>query len=228
MSYIYETRTREWIGYDIKSEAYRHLGIALMISSITTFIMLQLGIETILPLYWFGSFGEFIIIMILFFSMLFRSEFSESTATILLYAFAVCSSITLSLIVYIALALDPAIVVGAVGTTTIVAFSAFLFSGHTYKRINQISRIVVIMVIAFFILALFGFFLFSANPAFYLLISLISAVIFSIYMFIDFARLENRAFSSPAMMALWLFYDIIFLLKQLLMIFIYLGVGDRD
>jgi FtsH-binding integral membrane protein len=228
MSYTYVTPTREWTGYDIKAEAYRHLGIALMIASITTYIMLQLGIETILPLYWVGSFGEFIIIMILFFGMLFRSQFSESTATILLYAFAVCSSITLSLIVYIALALDPAIVVGAVGTTTVIALSAYFFSGKTYQRINQVSRIAFILVIGFFIFALFGFFIFSSDPAFYLIISLFSAVIFSIYMFLDFARLENRAFSSPALMALWLFYDIIFLLKQLLMIFIYLGIGDRD
>ncbi len=171
MAYAYEIQTREWSGYDIKAEAYKHLGFALTISSITVFIMLSLGIDTILPLYWIGSGGEFIIIIILFFGILFGSGFSESTATILLYAFAVCSSITLSLIVYIALALDPAIVVGAVGTTTVVTFLAYLFSGQIYKRINQISKIAVVLVIGFFIFALIGFFTLSANPVFYLIIS---------------------------------------------------------
>ncbi|MFX1284090.1 MAG: Bax inhibitor-1 family protein [Promethearchaeota archaeon] len=226
MSYYYEAKTRQFTGYDIKVDAYRHLGIALMLATITVGIMLWLDVPIIF--YWVGSAGEFIIIMILLFSALFRWQFSESTATILLYTFAVCSSITLSLLVYIALALDVALVVGAVGTTTIVILAAYLFSGHTYKRIGQITKLVIILVICFFILALFGFFFFSADPLFYLLISLLGAAIFSIYMFIDFARLENRMFSSPALMALWLFYDIIYLLKELLMIFIYLFGGSRD
>lgn len=218
--------TRQYTGYDIKIEAYRHLGIALMLATITVGIMLWLDVP--LALYWVGSAGEFIIIMILLFSGLFRTQFSESTATILLYSFAVCSSITLSLLVYIALALDVALVVGAVGTTTIVVLAAYLFSGHTYKRINQITKLVIVLVICFFILLLFGLFFYSADPVFYLIISLFGAAIFSIYMFLDFARLENRAFSSPALMALWLFYDIIYLLKELLLIFIYLFGGSRD
>ncbi|MFW9903943.1 MAG: Bax inhibitor-1 family protein [Candidatus Thorarchaeota archaeon] len=226
MAYYYEAKTRQYTGYDIKVEAYRHLGIALILASITVGIMLELDVPIIF--YWIGSAGEFLIIMILLFSALFRSQFSESTATILLYSFAICSSITLSLLVYIALALDIALVVGAVGTTTIVVLAAYLFAGHTYKRINQITKLVIILVICFFVLALFGFFLFSANPFFYFIISLFGAVIFSIYMFLDFARLENRAFSSPALMALWLFYDIVYLLKELLMIFIYIFAGSRD
>jgi len=168
-----------------------------------------------------------IIIGVLFFTALFRSQFSENTATILLYAFAVCSSITLSLLVYIGLAIDPAIVAGAVGSTTVIVFAAYLYSGHTYRKINQISKFATILVIIFLVVVLLGFFLVSSNPVFYLFISVFGAIIFSIYMFIDFARLENRAFSSPALMALWLFYDIIYLLKQLLMIFIYF-FGDRD
>lgn len=226
MSYYYKPSTKEYVGYDVKVEAYRHLGIALILASITVGIMLWLDVPMIF--YWIGSAGEFIIIMILLFTALFRSQLSESTATILLYSFAICSSITLSLLVYIALALDVALVAGAVGTTTIVVLAAYLFSGHTYKRINQITKLVIILVICFFILVLFGFFFFSADPMFYLIISVFGAVIFSIYMFLDFARLENRAFSSPALMALWLFYDIVYLLKELLMIFIYLFAGSRD
>lgn len=225
MSYYYPTRTREYTGYDIKVEAYRHLGIALILGTITVGLMLFLDIPVFL--YWIGAFGEMIIISLLFFAALFRSQFSESTATFLLYTFAICSSITLSLLVYIGLALDPVIVAGAVGATTIVVFAAYLYSGHTYKKINQISKIATILVILFLVISLLGLFLLSRDPVFYLLISVFGAVIFSIYMFIDFARLENRAFSSPAFMALWLFYDIIYLLKELLMVFIYLFI-DRD
>lgn len=226
MSYQYGVRTREYVGYDIKVDAYRHLGIALLLATITVGIMLWLDIPIFI--YYLGAAGEFLIIMILLFTALFRSQLSESTTTILLYSFAVCSSITLSLLVYIALAFDIAIVVGAVGTTSVVVLAAYLFSGHTYRKINQLSRIAVILVICFLIVTLLGFFIFSAEPIFYFVISLFGAVIFSIYMFLDFARLENRAFSSPALMALWLFYDIIYLLKELLMIFIYLFGGSRD
>jgi FtsH-binding integral membrane protein len=225
MNYYYPTRTRQYTGYDIKVEAYRHLGIALILGTITVALMLYFEIPMFL--YWIGAFGEMIIIGVLFFTALFRSQFSENTATILLYAFAVCSSITLSLLVYIGLAIDPAIVAGAVGSTTVIVFAAYLYSGHTYRKINQISKFATILVIIFLVVVLLGFFLVSSNPVFYLFISVFGAIIFSIYMFIDFARLENRAFSSPALMALWLFYDIIYLLKQLLMIFIYF-FGDRD
>jgi len=151
MSYYYKPSTKEFVGYDIKVEAYRHLGVALIFASITVGIMLWLDVPMIF--YWIGSAGEFIIIMILLFTALFRSQLSESTATILLYSFAICSSITLSLLVYIALALDVALVAGAVGTTTIVVLAAYLFSGHTYKRINQITKLVILLVICFFVRA---------------------------------------------------------------------------
>jgi FtsH-binding integral membrane protein len=146
----------------------------------------------------------------------------------MLYAFAICSSVTLSLLVYIGLLLDPVIVAGAVGSTTVVVFAAYLYSDRTYRKISQLSKIVTILVILFLIFGLLGLFMFSNDPLFYLIISIFGALIFSIYMFIDFARLENRAFSSPALMALWLFYDIIYLLKELLMVFIYLFGFERD
>jgi FtsH-binding integral membrane protein len=226
LSYYYKTETRQYTGYDLKTEAYRHLSFALILASITVGVMLWLDVPIII--YWIGGAGEFIIIMILLFSSLFGSQLSESTASLLLYAFVICSSITLSLLIYIGLAFDVTIVVGAVGATTVVVLVAYLFSGYTYQKINQITKLVIILVILFFIVALLGLFLFSAEPFFYLIISVFGAIIFSIYMFIDFARLENRAFSSPALMALWLFYDIVYLLKELLMIFIYLFVGSRD
>ena len=225
MSYYPGYGYREFIHYDLKSEAYRYLATAFILSSITVGLMLILDVPIIL--YYIGTFGELIIIGILFFAALFGSDFSESTATILLYSFAICSSITLSLLIGVGLAIDPLIVVGAVGVTSIVVLLAYFFSGKTYARIGQLSKIAVILVIFFLITSLFGLFMTSADPVFYFFISCFGAVIFSIYMFIDFARLENKAFSSPALMALWLFYDIIYLLKELLMIFIYLFGGSR-
>ncbi|NHJ02930.1 MAG: hypothetical protein EAX86_12410 [Candidatus Heimdallarchaeota archaeon] len=225
MSYYSGYKYREYSDYNIKTEAYRHLAIAFILSSITVGLMFLLGVPIVL--YYIGTIGELLIIGILFFAALFRSEFSESTATLLLYAFTVCSSITLSFLLWIGLAIDPLIVVGAVGVTSVVVLLAYLFSGQTYARIGQLSKIIVILVILFLIISIFGLFITSADPVFYFLISLFGAIIFSLYMFIDFARLENKAFSSPALMALWIFYDIIYLLKELLVIFLYLFGGNR-
>lgn len=218
---------KELSGYDIKTEAYRYLSMALFIATLTVAIMISLGVP--MELYYLGSAGEFIIIIILLFSGLFRIQFSERTATILLFSFAVCSAITLSLLVMIGIYLDPIIIAGPVGITTIIVLAAYYFSGQTYKKIDTISRIAVFLAIGFIIISLLGLFLFSSNPIFYLIVSAFGAVIFSIYLFIDMARLENRAFTSPALMALWLFYDIIFLLKELIIIFLYIfGIGDSD
>ena len=227
MSYYQRYETREYTGYDIKTEAYRHLGMAFVLSTIVVSIMIYLDVP--LLLYYIGSFGEFVIILVLLFGGLFRVNFSESTATILLYSFATCSSITLSLLVWIGLALDPLIVAGPVGITTVVTLGAYYFSGQTYEKLGSLSKIATILVIIFLIVGLLGLFFLSNDPVFYLLISAFGAGIFSLYLFIDMARLENRAFSSPALMALWIFYDIIYLLKELLYIFIYLfGFSRKD
>lgn len=223
----YQVGLREYLGKDIRSEALRHLAFAMILATVIVGVLLELGIETILPFYYIGAAGEFAIIIVLFVSGLFRHEFSETTATILLYSFVVCSSITLSLLVWVGLAINPLAIVGAVGTTTIVVLVAYLMADKTYQKIAQIQRLALILVIIFFVVAIIGFFMASGNPMFYLIISAFSAVIFTIYLFIDFARLENRAFNSPALMALWLFYDIIYLLKQLIWIFLALMGDDR-
>ena len=69
-------------------------------------------------------------------------------------------------------------------------------------------------------------FIFSDNPLFYLVISGAGALLFAVFMYMDFARLERREFSSPAMMALMLFYDIIYFIKYLLELFVMI-MGER-
>ncbi|MFW9777898.1 MAG: Bax inhibitor-1 family protein [Candidatus Heimdallarchaeota archaeon] len=226
MGYYYPQQYRTQPRYDIKVEAYRQLGIALLLGTMTVAVMVYLSVPT--ALYWMGTIGEMLIIGILFFGMLFGTQFSENTAAILLYSFAICSSVTLSLIVYIGLFLEPAIVAGAVGSTTIVVLAAYLYSGSTINKIGSLMKIVTILVIFFLIFALLGFFLFSSDPMFFFIFSVFGAIIFSIYIFIDFARLENRMFSSPSLMALWLFYDIVYFLRQILMVLIYMFGGSRD
>ena len=104
------------------------------------------------------------------------------------------------------------------GISTVVIFGIYAYTSANKPDTTRLQRIMFFVVIAFLIASLAGFFLFSFgnNSLFYLVISGFGALIFAIYMYIDFARLERRQFSSPAMMALWLFYDIIFFIQYLL------------
>ncbi len=211
-------------GVDIKQVAYRHLSVAMMIA---TFVVLAINIifynkatsPALLGLYVIGSIVEFGVIIVLLFAGLFRKQFSESTATILLYVFAVASSITLAFMVdyYLQTLTNGAFIVTLTfGISTVVIFGIYTYTSVNKPDTTGLQRIMFFVVIAFLILFLIGFFIFSGSPLFYLVISGFGALIFAIYMYIDFARLERRQFSSPAMMALWLFYDIIFFIQYLL------------
>ena len=211
-------------GQDLKAIAYRHLTIAMTIAA---FVILAVNViffndyqnPTLVVLYIIGSVVEIGILVVLFFAGLFRKQFSESTATLILNVFAVASSLSLAfLMVYYMSALTNGIFIV---TLTFGISAVVIFGNYAYTSINKpdtsgLQRIMFFVVIAFLIVSLLGFFIFSKSGLFYLIISGVGALIFAIYMYIDFARLERREFSSPAMMALMLFIDIIYFIEYLL------------
>ena len=222
--YGYSQPQYGYSGQDIKALAYRHLTIAMTISA---FIILAVNIifydsptdPVLISLYMVGSFVEIGIILVLFFSFLFRKQFSESTATLLLNIFAVASSLSLAFIVDLyrnVLTNGMFIVTLTFGISAVVVFGMYAYTSANKPDTSSLQRIMFVVVIAFLVVSLLGFFIFSNSPIFYLLISGVGALIFAVYMYIDFARLERREFSSPAMMALMLFIDIIYFIQYLL------------
>ncbi len=216
MVYRHEKIQQYYYIRDIRIEAYRHLAQSLIFASILVAILIQMGIEKILGLLFLGVIGELGIFFYLYLARITHKPHNETATTFLLYAFVVCSSISLSLFVWAALQVSPLVVAGSVGITAVVVMFAYLNADRTYKHIDSLLRSVIVLVSLFFSLFLMIFILDSDNPIFYFLSSLFNATIFCIYIFIDFSRLEKRDFHSPALMALWLFFDIVLLLKQFL------------
>lgn len=211
-------------GVDLKQIAYRHLTVALLIA---TFVVMAINIifyntpndPVLLALYGVGTIVEIGIIFVLLFAGLFRKQFSESTSTMLLYVFAVASSIALAYMVdlYLTVLVNGAFIVTLTfGIATVVVFGSYAYTSANKPDTTGLSRMMFWIVIAFLVVSLVGFFIWSGSPLFYLAISGIGALIFAVFIYIDFARLERRQFTSPAMMALWLFYDIIFFIQYLL------------
>lgn len=228
--YGYAERRVDPIHYGsyLKEQAYKHLSIALFLSFFAVGIMVLAfpNPADAIPLYGIGAMVEFGIIMILFFSAIFGKQFSESTATIILNVFAVATGITLGFMVNIALGLNPMIVVYTFGVAGITIFSIYAYTSINKPDTSALQRRVMVFAILFMIVAFIGIFIWSNSPIFWLIFSGAGALLFAVFMYIDFARLERQEFNSPAMMALWLFYDIIFFIKYLLMFFMHL-MGDR-
>ena len=214
--YTYQQPPPTQYGYDPKVIAYRHLTIALLISTVVVAFVLFFGADY--PwLYYIGAAGETLFIFGLFFASLFRINFSESTATIILNLFAIFSSITLGYMIYIISYTDVMVVFYAFGATGIVVFGIYAYTSTQKPDVSGMYKKVLVLTIAFLIFAFLGIFFLSNSPWYYLVISGVGAFLFALYMYMDFARLERREFNSPAMMALWLFYDIIYFLKYMLM-----------
>ena len=220
MSYV-TTEKGMYYGENLKQTAYRHLATALLISAVCI-----LAINIFAPpieIYYFASLVEGLIIFGLFFSALFRFQFSESTALLILNIFAIASSVTLGYLVYI--------VTNVLADGTFIVFLTFgvagvtVFGIYTYTSINKpdttaLQKRVLIFALIFIIFSFFGIFFLSGYSTFYLVYSGLGALLFALFMYIDFARLERQEFASPAMMALMLFYDIIYFIKYLLYFFI--------
>ncbi|MHA1990655.1 MAG: Bax inhibitor-1 family protein [Candidatus Hodarchaeales archaeon] len=215
--------------YDPREVAYRHLATAMLISTVVVGLMTLFPYQDLFAIYAVGSIVEIGIIFLLLFAGLFRKQFSESTALTILIVFAVASSITLGFLVNITLtdlSNGTAIVFGTFGLAGIVIFGIWTYTKTRKPDVSGMYKWVMIASLIFIIFAFFGMFFLANFPLFYLIISGVGALLFAVYMYIDFARLERYEFDSPAMMALWLFYDIIFFIKYLLMLMIQL-FGDR-
>jgi FtsH-binding integral membrane protein len=227
-------RNDYYSGQDLKALAYRHLSISL---SIAAFIVLAINVifyddyanPTLVTLYFIGSAVELVILIMLTIASLFRKQFSESTATIILNVFVVASSIVLAFMVNVYLKVlnnGMFVVTLTFGIAAVTTFGIYAYTSINKPDTTRLQKYMMFVSIFFIIFIFLGFFIWSQSPIFYLVLSGFGALIFAIYMFIDFARLERGQFSSPAMMALYLFIDIIYFIQYLLQ-FLAMILGDR-
>ena len=211
-------------GQDIKAIAYRHLTTALIIASV---VILAINIifyqdytnTTLISLYIIGSIVEVVILLAMVVMSLFRMQLSESTAAILLYVFAVASSLSFAYVINLYTAVYSNglfLVTLSFGIGGVVTFGMYAYTSANKPDTTALQRKMFFVGIGLFIFALLGFFIFSGSTIFDLVLSAVFALFFAIYMYIDFARLERRQFASPAMMALMLFIDIIYFIQNLL------------
>ena len=112
------------------------------------------------------------------------------------------------------------------GMAGVTVFAIYAYTSANKPDVSGMYKGVMIFSILFIIVMLLGFIFFSNNWLFNLVISGVGAILFAVYMYMDFARLERREFSSPAMMALFLFIDIIYFIEYLLQ-FLTLIMGER-
>ena len=211
-------------GQDIKAIAYRHLATALIIS---TLVILAVNIifgnnmydPTLQSIYIIGSIVEVVILLAMVVISLFRMQLSESTATIILYVFAVASSLSFAYLIVAILQVyqnGAFLVTLSFGIGGVVTFGMYAYTSANKPDTTALQRKMFFVGIALFVFALIGYIFFSSWSPLDLVMSGLIALFFAIYMYIDFARLERRQFSSPAFMALMLFIDIIYFIQNLL------------
>ncbi|OLS21838.1 MAG: hypothetical protein HeimC3_33600 [Candidatus Heimdallarchaeota archaeon LC_3] len=225
---MYSNQYEEQYDYDPRAVAYRHLMVAMAIATVVIGIMTLFPLKDLIVIYSIGSMVEMGIIFLLLFATLFRKQFSESTAIIILNVFAVASAITLGFIVNYALGEAPAVVFMTFGIAFVTIFAIWAYTSTRKPDVSGMYKGVMIFAIIFILFSFLGIFFLQNWPFFYLIVSGGGALLFALFMYMDFARLERMEFNSPAMMALWLFYDIIFFIKYLLMFFLAMSGMSRD
>lgn len=203
--------------YEKRAIVFQHLIVSFLLASLIIGIALELeDINKFAHLYIIGTLGEVLIFIFLFLGRMTRKPIGERSAVVMLYSFVICSSLAITLLLYIVLKTNPLGVVSAVFITTIILILAILSSKETLEHLNTIFSLIMGLFGLGLVVWLIAIATQDFYSIFYLISGGISAAILSLYLFIDFARIESNSYDSPAIMALWIFYDIIFLFKQLL------------
>lgn len=186
------------------------------------------GVVSLVPLFaTLGMASPFIILgiaLVLFFAM--RAALHKSPLNlILLFGFTFVLGLGLTPLLYSVLALQSGgIIVAQAFALTAVAFGALsIFAMNTKKDFTTMGKMLFITLIVVICASLIN--IFTQSPVFALVISSISAILFSFYILYDTQNIIRGNYTHPIEGAVALYLDFINLFASLLQI---LGLTNRD
>lgn len=222
MNYSYQPQPQYQVNIDyLKQQVLEKLSLGLIIATIISGLVVFTNASSIFIILAFG--GEIISIIGYFFA---RNErtieslyyiFVASSATILGYVFQSVLAILSNGIQIITLTFGI--------TAVVVGFFYYRASTRTVDT-NSLGRKLMPFGIIFIVLLIASLFI-SFGALGYLLFSIFGAVLFSLYLYFDLGRLENKQYTSPARMAWSIYWDILIVFQYILEILVML-MGERN
>ncbi|MCH8907008.1 MAG: Bax inhibitor-1 family protein [Candidatus Heimdallarchaeota archaeon] len=193
----------------ILSKLYNGLLFGTLTAFLTAFFVSDPNTAGIIIV--FAFIGEVIAIIGYFFAK------NEITIERLYYLFVGSSSALLGFTIqsYLAIEGGSTIVLGAVGITTLIVAYTYNRARTKNPDLNQLSSRLFPLSIVFIVLLIGSWFI-QVGSIFMIFFSLFGAILFSLYLYFDFARVMQGAIRSPARSAWRLYWDILLIFRYLL------------
>lgn len=202
------------------AEVYKYLGLSMLVATLGALIGMQ---NTAV----FSSMLNFILLIVLELGVLiafFVLHKKEPINKILYFVFSFISGLTLTPILAKAISIDPAIVLNSFLLTSIIVGSLSMYAMNTKKDYQGMGQYLFIALIALIVAGLLN--LFFQSPIMHLVLSFISALLFSAYLVYDTQNIVKGRFESPMMAAIGVYIDILNIFVSILSIFINLTSSD--
>ena len=209
----YETHHSSEISTFIK-QTYQLFAASLLAATVGAYV----GIFA-LASYFIQSQATFWILFIVEIGLLFALMYKKKEAPlnlILLFGFTFCSGLTLTPMLISVLAIPAgAIIIAQAFALTTVAFGALsIFAMNTKKDFTMMGKMLFIALIVVVVASLFN--IFFSSPLVSLIISAISAVLFSFFILYDTQNIIRGNYETPIEGAVALYLDFVNLFVSLL------------
>ena len=202
--------------FTLREKVYMLTGLSILFASILTSLLISTGGV---------SMGMLVLAIIAWIIGVIWSFFAttESSRMIILFMMVSASAVLITPMIQYALLVDPIIVAESAGITGIIVLGMFSYATIKKPNLHRLGRFLSVAVWVIIAVLLLGFFIqYSAFTD--LLLSIVIAIIFSLYILYDLSRIERREIFSPAYAALMLYIDIFIVFKQIL----YLLIRSRE
>ena len=201
--------------YNVKQKTYLITAFSVLIAGLIVRILLITGVPVLLFL--LGAIGWVVAIILGFFA---RSETSQK---ILLFIIVPSSAITITpLIDAVIITGGSYIVSEALLLTGGIVLIAYFYNKVREPDLSRMGKYLNIGLLALIIIGVLSLFI-SFGSAFYFIFSIVTAIIFTFYVFYDLSLIEKRNIISPYQAALNLYIDIFILFKNILYILLKLS-----
>ena len=196
--------------YDVKQKTYLITAFSILIASLIVRLLLITGVPV--SLFILGIIGWVVAMIFGFFA---RSETSQK---ILLFIIVPSSAITITPLIEAVIITGGAYIVSmALLLTGGIVLSAYFYNKIREPDFTGMGKYLTIGLWGLIIVGILSFFI-SLGSAFYFIYSIITAVLFTLYIFYDLSLIEKRSILSPYAAALNLYLDIFILFKNILYI----------
>jgi len=204
------------------AKVYSYVGASLLAATVGAYIGTQIAPMITGITYWLLIGLEFVFLLSLMFMK--KAQTENSLAAFLLFGFTFTTGLVMgpTMAILLASSAGTNVLINALLSTAVAVGGLSLFALNTKKDFTVYYQMAFIALIGLIVVSLIN--IFMGSTILQTIISYISLLLFSFYLIMDTQTLIKGQYSSPIIMAVSIYIDILNIFLSLLQIF----SGDRD